>query len=201
MTADEEVPVDVKKEESRNIIKKCKLKFCDKLCNCGEAKCGELFATGTTSRVKKGDKKMKMRRGITMDTGAHHNVMPARMVGRRRIRPSRGSRAGMKYVGAGGERIKNEGEVDFQFESIEGHKSSMVFQIAEVNKPLASVAYFVDRDFRVVYDKNMKTGEDISYMIHKPSRKVYRFRRERNIWVMDAIVELADIFGDFSGQE
>ena len=32
--------------------------------------------------------------------------------------------------------------------------------------------------YRVVYDKNMATGEDMSYMIHKPTRTVYRFRRE-----------------------
>ena len=95
----------------------------------------------------------------------------------------------------------NEGEVDMPFESLEGHRQSMVFQIAEVNKPLGSVAYFVDDAFRVVYDKNMKTGEDLSYMIHKPTRTVYRFRRERNIWIMDAIVDVEDLYGDFSRPE
>ena len=102
---------------------------------------------------------------------------------------------GMRYVGAGNEKIHNEGEVDFDFESMEGHRQSMIFQIAEVNKPLASVAYFVDRDFRVVYDKNMVTGEDLSYMIHKPSKTTYRFRRERNIWILDAIVDIDEISG------
>ena len=91
--------------------------------------------------------------------------------------------------------------MDFPFESVEGHHSSMVFQIAEVNKPLGSVAYFVDRDFRVVYDKNAKTGEDMSYMIHKPTKTSYRFRREKNIWILDAIVDIAEIYGDFSGPE
>ena len=95
----------------------------------------------------------------------------------------------------------NEGEVDFPFESVEGHRSSMVFQIAEVNKPLGSVAYFVDRDFRVVYDKNERTGEDMSYMIHKPTRTSHRFRREKNIWILDAIVDIVEIYGDFSRPE
>ena len=171
------------------------------MCNCGDAKCGDLPATGPVSpKVKNAGGKMKMKRGITMDTGAHHNVIPKRMIGRRVVRPSKGSRAGMRYVGAGGERINNEGEVDFPFETMEGHRQEMIFQIAEVNKPLGSVAYFVDRDYRVVYDKNMVTGEDMSYMIHKPSKTVYRFRRERNIWIMDAIVDAADLFGDFSRQ-
>ena len=97
--------------------------------------------------------------------------------------------------------MNNEGEIDFPFESVEGHKQLMIFQIAEVNKPLGSVAYFVDRDFRVVYDKNMKIGEDMSYMIHKPTKTSYRFRRERNIWILDAIVDIAEIYGDVSGPE
>ena len=35
----------------------------------------------------------------------------------------------MCYVAAGNERIKNEGEVTFEFESAEGHAESFVFQI------------------------------------------------------------------------
>ena len=147
------------------------------------------------------EQKVRMKRGITMDTGAHDNVIPKRMIGRRKIQPSEGSQRGMNYVGAGGEKIPNEGQVDFPFESVEGHKVNMVFQIAEVNKPLGSVAYFVDRQFRVVYDQDEKTGEDRSCMIHKPTKKVYKFRRQGNVWILDAIVGLADIFGDFSGPE
>jgi hypothetical protein len=168
---------------------------------CRDECCPDVLALSDDDRAGGVVKKMKLRRGITMDTGAHHNVIPKRMVGKRKIRPSEGSRRGMRYVGAGGEKICNEGEVDFPFESVEGHLASMVFQIAEVNKPLGSVAYFVDRDFRVVYDKNSATGEDMSYMIHKPTKKTYRFRRERNIWILDAIVDMADIFQDFSRPE
>ena len=136
-----------------------------------------------------------------MDSSAHHNVMPRGMVGKRRIRPSVGSKAKMKYVGAGNEKMENEGECDFPFETVEGHKQSMIFQIAEVNKALGSVAYMVDRAYRVVYDKYMETDEDLSYMIHKPTKTVYRFRRSRNSWILDALVDLAEIYGDFSGPE
>ena len=145
-------------------------------------------------------KKMRLKRGIAMDTGAHHNVMPKRMAGKRVIRPSPGSKRGMCYVAAGNERIKNEGEVTFDFESLEGHVESFVFQIAEVNKALGSGAYMVDRAFRVVYDKDMDTGEDLSYMIHKPTKKVFRFRREKNVWILDAVVTAEPVFG-FSGPE
>ena len=56
-----------------------------------------------------------------------------------------GIEAGAKHIGAGGENIGNEGEFDFPLKSIEGHRQSMVFQIAEVNKALELVAYIVNR--------------------------------------------------------
>ena len=122
------------------------------------------------------------------------------MAGKRVIRPSPGSKRGMCYVAAGNGRM-NEGEITFDFESLEGRAESFVLQIAEVNKPLGSVAYFVDRDFRVVYDKNMKTGEDMSYVVHKSTKNTFRLRRERNVWILDAIVGTESVFGDFSWPE
>ena len=38
-------------------------------------------------------------------------------------------------------------------------------------------------------------------MIFKPTKEVYRFRRERNIWILDAVVDVADLLGDFSRPE
>jgi hypothetical protein len=146
-------------------------------------------------RSATGQKKLRLKRGITMDTGAHHNVMPKRMAGKRQIRPSPGSKKGMCYVAAGNERIRNEGEITFEFESLEGHRESFVFQIAAVNKALGSGAYMVDHGFRVVYDKDMDTDEDLSYMIHKKTRRAFRFRREKNVWILDAVVDASSVLG------
>ena len=44
--------------------------------------------------------KLKPKRGITLDSGSHHNVMPRRLVNKKNIRPSAGSRAGMHYTAA-----------------------------------------------------------------------------------------------------
>ena len=52
-----------------------------------------------------------------------------------------------------------------------------MLQIAEVNKAQGSGAYMVHHGFRVVYDKDMDTDEDLSYMIHKLSQRAFRFRR------------------------
>ena len=62
--------------------------------------------SGATKTV--GKKKLRLKRGITMDTGAHHNVMPKRMAWKRKIRASPGSRRVMCYVAAGNERMHNE---------------------------------------------------------------------------------------------
>jgi hypothetical protein len=155
----------------------------------------DLKPVKSRSATDTGKKKLRLKRGITMDTGAHHNVMPKRMAGKRPIRPSPGSKRGMCYVAAGNERIKNEGEITFEFESLEGHRESFVFQIAAVNKALGSGAYMVDHGFRVVYDKDMDTDEDLSYMIHKKTRRAFRFRREKNVWILDAVVDASSVLG------
>ena len=142
--------------------------------------------TGAIKTV--GKKKLGLKRGITMDTGAHHSVMPKRMAGKQNILVSPGSKRGMCYVAAGNERIKNEGEITFDFESVEGHKESFVFQIAAVNKALGSAAYMVDHAFRVVYDKDMETNEDLSYMIHTPTKRAFKFRGEKNVWILEAMI-------------
>ena len=66
------------------------------------------------------------------------------------------------------------GEVDFEFIKPDGHQEKMVLQIAEVNKALGSASYLVD---------------NLSFMIHEPSGRSTRSRRDRNVWVLDAIVE------------
>ena len=134
-------------------------------------------------------KTMKLKRGITVDSGAANNVMPRRMVrNKAKIRPSKGSIRGAHYVAANNGRIPNEGEYEFGFQTSEGNEESMTFQIAEVNKALGSVAYLVDRKYRVVFDQD-ENGRDTSYMVHKPSGRVSRFRRDKNVWILDAMVE------------
>ena len=132
----------------------------------------------------------RLRRGITMDSGAANNVMPKRMVRNKNdIRPSKASLAKVHYIAANNGRIPNEGEIDFQFNTTEGHSENMIFQIAEVNKALGSISYMVDHGYSVIFDQDTATGKDISRMIHKASGRTTRFRRERNVWVLDVVVE------------
>ena len=129
-----------------------------------------------------------------MDSGAAHMVMPKRMIRNKKlIRPSPASRAGVHYVAANDGRIPNEGETDFKFKTKEGQDKDWKFQIAEVNKALGAISYLVDLGYRIIFEKDMKTGKDISVMIDKSTNEVTRFRRERNVWVLDAIVEESQI--------
>ena len=106
-----------------------------------------------------GSRRLKLRKGITIDSGAASNVMPRRMVRRKdRIRPSPSSLKGVQYVAANNGRIPNEGEVDFEFITPGGHQEKIVFQIAEVNKALGSVSYLVDNGYRVAFDEDAATG-------------------------------------------
>jgi len=52
------------------------------------------------------------------------------------IRPSEGSRKGVKYVAAAGKTISNEGEKLVKAETEEGHVCNLIIQVTAVNKAL-----------------------------------------------------------------
>ena len=135
-----------------------------------------------------------MTRGITLDSGAADNVMPRRMVRGKmnKVRPSPGSQLGMHYLAANNGRIRNEGEADFKFTTEEGNDESYVFQVAEVNKVLCAVSYLVDKNNRVTFDRDEKTGVDTSQVFNKTTGKMTKLRRDRNVWVIDAYIEEDD---------
>ena len=69
----------------------------------------------------------------------------------------------------------------------------MAFQIAEVNKAVAAIADRVDNNFRVVFDKDWKSGLDSSYMLNKCTNKVTKSTRVGNVWVIHAIVNSENV--------
>ena len=148
-----------------------------------------LMTLPTSPARKIGSQRMKMARGITVDSGAADNVLPRRILRKwMRVRQSQASRNGVHYVAANGSRIRNEGEVDFKFETKNGDKHSWTFQVAEVNKVLASVSALVDSGHTVTFDKDPATGVDLSRIIHKKTGRSVPMRRERNVWTIDTFV-------------
>ena len=85
--------------------------------------CGEEIdvEVNVLDQKKENPKILRLRKGITIDSGAGNSVMPRRMVvDQSSIRESAGSKAGVHYVAANDGRIPNEGECDLEFQTAEG---------------------------------------------------------------------------------
>ena len=61
-----------------------------------------------------------------------------------------------------------------------------MFQVASVNKPLASVSHLTDIGYCVVFNRHQ--GRDVSYLLHKDTNTFWKLRRERGVFVMDAFL-------------
>ena len=142
----------------------------------------------------------KLKRGITVDSGSHHNVMPKRLIRKSKIRESEFSRRGLHYIAANKGRIPNEGEADFVFTTNEGIEETWIFQMAEVNKALASIADRVDSNYKVVFDKDADAGRDISYMLNKTTKRAIKMTRIGNVWVIEATVDVGNLDESFAGR-
>ena len=59
----------------------------------------------------------------------------------------------------------------------------------------------MDAGYKVVFDKNEKTGADVSYMLHKASGKVIKSIRKGNVWVIEAYVDADHIGEGFARRE
>ena len=154
-----------------------------------------------TGQLGTGVVRMRMAKGITIDSGAADNVMPRRLVRGKfnKVRQSPGSRSGLHYLAANNARIANEGETDFQFLTDSGDREKWVFQVAEVNKVLCAVSYLVDNGYKVTFDQDAKSGRDTSHILHKQSGRIIKLNRARNVWSIEAIIE-EDRDSDFARQ-
>jgi hypothetical protein len=102
-----------------------------------------------------------------VDSGAVHCVTPPGLFPGK-VLASPWSRTGRGYRAANGTGIKNLGQVDVPFATVEGHRCKIPFQVAEVEQPLLSVAHLTsagnmvqlgDTDGTVV---NLRTGRSIA---------------------------------------
>ena len=129
---------------------------------------------------------VKIRRGLTVDSGAADHVMPISWLTWIIMTMSLGALRGLHYVSASGGRLPNLGERKVEFLTEEGTWASIVFQIAGINKPLLSVSKLIRDGWRVVFD------EEECFMLHKDSKKKIEIKRERGVFVIDAYVNGPD---------
>ena len=81
---------------------------------------------------------VKIKHGITMDTGSAAFVMPTRWLPMFPL--EKGEKAGQRYVGATGKVVQNEGQKNVRFVTRDHEARELTFQCADVNKMLACVA-------------------------------------------------------------
>ena len=124
----------------------------------------------------------KIRKGLTVDSGAADHVMPVGWLIWIMVMKSVGSLCGLHYVAADGARIPNVGQQLVRFMTIDGTWAEIMFQIAAINKPLVSVSKLIEDGHRVIFD------EDNSYILRRKTKKIIKMRKERGVFVIDAYV-------------
>ena len=75
-------------------------------------------------------------------------------------KPSRGSKIGVTYVAANGNKMPNLGEKRVKFKTKDGMNSSIMFQVTKVKKPLAAVSRITEKGNWVCF------GPDEAYIMN-----------------------------------
>ena len=99
-----------------------------------------------------------------LDSGAEETVTPPDLFSQPVVESAM-QRAGGRYRAANGTRIPNLGEQRVPFQTADGHRCILLFQVAPIEKPLISVAQLSRAGNRVVLDdaggfiENKKSGQ------------------------------------------
>ena len=88
------------------------------------------------------------------------------------------SRAGLSYRSASGEPIKNLGQTMVQFRDGSQRKCAMPFQLAEVDRPLLSVARLVDAGNRVTF------GPTGGFIVNVATGRRVQLARDGNVYTL-----------------
>ena len=117
---------------------------------------------------------------ITADTGAVDNVTNPKELPGFPISESYGSRNGKHFLGAGAERIRNEGEVKLSMEPVDGgQRLGSTFQAADITRTLMSISKVCDSapDTKVTFDS--RKG-----VVTRKGRSIATFQRKGGLYVM-----------------
>ena len=119
-----------------------------------------------------------------MDSGATVPVAPPTMCPNSKIRESEGSRRGMCYTSASKHKLPNLGEQHLAAQTEAGEDTSVLFQIADVSRPLISVSAICEMGNRVIFGRgggvvqNLATGAETPFY---RKNGIYHL----NLWVYD----------------
>ena len=117
---------------------------------------------------------------ITADTGAVDNVTNPKELPGFPISESYGSRNGKHFLGAGAERIRNEGEVKLSMVPLDGgQRLGSTFQAADITRTLMSISKVCDSapDTKVTFDSQKG-------VVTRKGRSIATFQRKGGLYVM-----------------
>ena len=115
---------------------------------------------------------MWVRIRTVMDSGAADSVAPPTLAPQVEIRESPRSKRGQCYVSASAGRMPNMGEKVLNIQTNKGTDTTVLYQIAEVSRPLTSVSATCDKGNWVTntpqggFIMNCQTGERTSFGRH-----------------------------------
>ena len=150
-----------------------------------EEESNELLGFSWRSEPETWEHKKWVRVESVMDSGAAAPVAPPSMLPNVKVVPSPGSIRGQNFTSASKHRLKNLGQQKINAFTDEGDPTSVLFQIADVSKPLVSVASICERGNRVIFGKaggvvqNLTTGKEIPF--HRRNG-IYIL----SLWLMDS---------------
>ena len=114
---------------------------------------------------------------VVMDSGAAECVAPKDMAPQYRIADSVASRSGVFYTSADGGRLDNLGQQELPIAFDNGMRAMATFQIANVSRPLMSVARICELGNRVLF------GASGGVIVNLESGQVTPFEKEDGVYV------------------
>ena len=112
-----------------------------------------------------------------------------------------GSKRGVKYIAANGAKIPNLEQLVLPFQNADGTQGKILFQVAQITKPLVSVSKLIEEGHIVVFDEvpdELGNGGHGSYIEHKASGKRMALKLERGVFIIDAFTVPENKKPDFS---
>ena len=115
---------------------------------------------------------------LSLDSAAAANVLPKWMFPEIPLEPSPCPRRGQYWLSANGKKIYNLGQKLIKFRTAEGHRMEVMFQIADVTKPLLSAQKVTEAGNEIRIDKDSAT-------IISPKKSMIKLRRQNGVFVFD----------------
>ena len=115
-----------------------------------------------------------------LDSGAGDHVASKASIPCYKVQESRGSRMGQKFIGAGGHRMANQGQVTLALRADNGRKGKDIkttVQVVDVTRPLLSVSKICDSGMKVTFD------DKLAIIYDQKGKEVCRFVRQKGLYI------------------